>query len=371
MQDTLNYAARQQALDAYDFGGPVLDLARFGGGHINETYCVRAEQADGTIRRFVLQRVNSNVFKRPEDVAENISNVTHYLRKIIREENGDPERETLRFLKTKQGKDVFRDGAGGYWRSYIFVDGSYTLQQVEKPEDFYSAAKAFGGFLYRLRDFDASVLHETIPQFHDTPKRFRDFCRALGDDPFGRSKTVSDEIDFVLSRRKDCAVLMDLLDEGKLPLRVTHNDTKLNNILFDENTGDALCVIDLDTIMPGLSLSDFGDAIRFGATTAAEDEPDLEQVNFDLNLYEVYVKGYLEGTKGALTDMEIEYLPWGAKLLTFECGMRFLADYLQGDTYFRTRYPDHNLIRARTQFKLVSDMEKHWNEMHEIVNKYR
>ncbi len=371
MNESMNYAARQQALAAFDFKGEILDSVRFGNGHINETFCVTVEHADQSTERFVLQRINDNVFKRPEQVMENIANVTDYLRERIRENGGDEARETLRILRTKTGNTLFRDSSGGYWRCYPFVEQTFCLQQVDNPEHFYQAAKSFGNFLYMLRDYDASTLHETIPRFHDTPHRYRNFRRALKADPFSRAQSAREEIDFVIAHRKDCAKLFNLLEKGELPLRVTHNDTKLNNILFDEKTGKAICIVDLDTIMPGSALSDYGDAIRFGATTAAEDEPDLSKVHFDLPLYELYTKGYLEGTNGALTPLECECLPWGAKILTLECGIRFLTDYLQGDTYFRTRYPEHNLVRARTQFKLVAEMEEHWDEMYAILNKYR
>ena len=370
MSENMNYAARQQALEAFDFGGRILDSVRFGNGHINETFCVTVEHGDHTTGRFVLQRINENVFKKPKEVMENIESVTSYLRERIREVGGDESRETLRVLRTKSGNTLFKDSSGGYWRCYPYVEDTFCLQQVENPEHFYQAARSFGNFLYLLKDYDASTLHETIPRFHDTPHRYRNFRRALKADLFGRAQSAKEEIDFVIGHRKDCAKLFDLLEAGELPLRVTHNDTKLNNILFDEKTGMAICIVDLDTIMPGLSLSDYGDAIRFGATTAAEDEPDLSKVHFDLSLYELYTKGYLEGTNGALTPLERECLPWGAKILTLECGIRFLTDYLQGDTYFRIRYPEHNLVRARTQFKLVADMEQRWEEMYAALHRY-
>ena len=222
----------------------------------------------------------------------------------------------------------------------------------------------------QLCDYPASELNETIPDFHNTVKRFGAFQVALKRDLKNRAFSCGNEIRFVLDREKDCGMLVNQQEQGILPLRVTHNDTKLNNILFDEKTGKGLCIIDLDTIMPGLAANDFGDSIRFGAATAEEDEKDLSKMHFDISLYELYVKGYLEETKDVLTRAEIESLPWGARLMTLECGMRFLTDYLQGDTYFKTEYPEHNLVRARTQFRLVEEMEQQFEEMKEIVARY-
>ena len=253
---------------------------------------------------------------------------------------------------------------------YPFIEGTVCLQSVDKPEQFYESAKAFGHFQRLLSGYDASTLHETIAKFHDTRNRFANFKKALDADACGRAKDVQAEIDFVLAREKDCAVLMDLLEAGKLPLRVTHNDTKLNNILMDKATGTGICVIDLDTVMPGLALNDYGDSIRFGANHSAEDEKDLSKVNFDIELYEIYTKGFMEAAGDALTPAEKEYLPWGAKLMTLECGIRFLTDYLEGDHYFRVHREGQNLDRCRTQFKLVSDMENCWEQMKAIAAKY-
>lgn len=319
---------------------------------------------------YVLQRVNSNVFKDPAGVMDNIFGVTEYLRNVIRREGGDPDRETLSYIKTKSGCNYFEDSEGEPWRCYNFIPDSVCYQLVEEPEQFYQSGSSFGHFLKQLSDYPASKLNETIPDFHNTIRRFEAFQVALKRDLKNRADSCRPEIDFVLAREKDCGVLVHQQDEGILPLRVTHNDTKLNNILFDEKTGKGLCIIDLDTIMPGLAANDFGDSIRFGAATAEEDEPNLDLMHFDISLYELYVKGYLEETKDVLTEAEIGSLPWGARLMTLECGIRFLTDYLQGDTYFKTDYPEHNLIRARTQFRLVDEMEQQFERMQEIVQKY-
>ena len=361
----------EDAVYAFGFGPQCSYVKPFGEGHINETYAVYMPGTEGTdVPRYVLQRVNIHVFKNPAQVMENIFSVTEYLREVIRKEGGDLDRETLSYIKTKSGDTYFEDADGQPWRCLHYVPNSICHQTVEEPQQFYQSARSFGHFLKQLGDYPAEDLYETIPRFHDTVKRFRDFSEAVRKDVKNRAGQCREEIDFALAREADCGVLMNQLQEGVLPLRVTHNDTKLNNILFDADTDQGLCIIDLDTIMPGLAANDFGDSIRFGASTAEEDEPDLSKVHFDIHLYELYVKGYLEMARDVLTPAEIDSLPWGARLMTLECGMRFLADYLQGDVYFKTAYPDHNLVRARTQFRLVKEMEEQFDSMYEILRKY-
>ena len=361
----------EDAVYAFGFGPQCSYVKPFGEGHINETYAVYMPGPEGTdVPRYVLQRVNIHVFKNPAQVMENIFSVTEYLREVIRKEGGDLDRETLSYIKTKSGDTYFEDADGQPWRCLHYVPNSICHQTVEEPQQFYQSARSFGHFLKQLGDYPAERLYETIPRFHDTVKRFQDFSEAVRKDVKNRAGQCREEIDFALAREADCGVLMKQLQEGVLPLRVTHNDTKLNNILFDADTDQGLCIIDLDTIMPGLAANDFGDSIRFGASTAEEDEPDLSKVHFDIHLYELYVKGYLEMARDVLTPAEIDSLPWGARLMTLECGMRFLADYLQGDVYFKTAYPDHNLVRARTQFRLVKEMEEQFDSMYEILRKY-
>lgn len=361
----------EDAVYAFGFGPQCSYVKPFGEGHINETYAVYMPGQDGKdVPLYVLQRININVFKNPDQVMDNIFGVTEYLRNIIRQDGGDLDRESLSYIKTKSGDTYFEDDQGQPWRCLHYVPNSVCYQQVERPEQFYQSALSFGHFLKQLGDYPAESLYETIPKFHDTVKRFRDFEDAQRKDVKNRARLCRPEIKFVLSRQEDCGVLMKQLEEGILPLRVTHNDTKLNNILFDADTDKGLCIIDLDTIMPGLAANDFGDSIRFGASTAEEDEPDLDKVHFDISLYDIYAKGYLEMAKDVLTPAEIESLPWGARLMTLECGMRFLADFLQGDVYFRTAYPEHNLVRARTQFRLVKEMEEQFDEMKDILKKY-
>ena len=346
--------------------GKVVDYIPFGNGHINDTRLVTMDNGV----QYVLQRINKNVFKRPDLLMENYVGVTKFIRKKIEEMGGDPLREVLNAIPTKDGKPYTIDEEGQYWRLLVYVTESMSYDQVEKPEQFYDSAVSFGDFQYMLRDYPAETLHETIVNFHNTPDRYRQLMEAIEGDAKGRLAEVTAEVEFAKARREFANTLENAHKEGRLPLRVTHNDTKLNNILFDINTGKTLCVVDLDTIMPGYSVNDFGDSIRFGATTALEDETDLSKVNFDISLYELYVKGFIEGAKGGLTEGELEMLPIGAIMMTFECGMRFLADYLNGDTYFRVHRPSHNLDRCRNQFKLVSDMESRLDEMKAIVKKY-
>ncbi len=353
----------------FDIKGKILSANNHGHGHINSTLRIVTE-TENRKHYYILQKINKNVFKNPPEVMENFLNVTNYLTKMIRANGGDERRETLNIKLTADGKPYVIDDDGEYWRVMRFVTETVCYDKVERPEQFYDCAVAFGDFQYLLRDYPADTLHETIKNFHNTPDRYRQLEEAVKKDVCGRCAEAAADIDFALSRFEFANTLEIAYKEGKLPLRVTHNDTKLNNILFDKNTGKALCVIDLDTIMPGYSVNDFGDAIRFGATTAAEDEKDLSKVNFDMELYELYVKGFIEGVKGGLTATELELLPVGAMMMTYECGIRFLTDYLSGDTYFKTTYPEHNLDRARNQFKLLSDMEAKKDEMLAVVKKY-
>ena len=358
--------AIENIVAAFDVEGKVVEYIPFGNGHINDTRLVTMDNGV----QYVLQRINKNVFKRPDLLMENYVGVTTFIRKKIENEGGDPLREVLNALPSKDGKPFVIDEEGQYWRLLVYVTDSIGYDKVERPEQFYDSAVSFGDFQYMLRDYPAETLHETIVNFHNTPDRYRQLMEAIENNAAGRLAEVSAEVEFAKARCEFAATLEKAHAEGRLPLRVTHNDTKLNNILFDTNTGKALCVVDLDTIMPGYSVNDFGDSIRFGATTALEDETDLSKVNFDISLYELYVKGFIEGAKGGLTEGELEMLPIGAIMMTFECGMRFLADYLNGDTYFRIHRPSHNLDRCRNQFKLVSDMEAQLDQMKAIVKKY-
>ena len=361
---------KKEVIENFQFEGEYTEGIPYGSGHINDTFRVTF-QHKGETKRYILQRMNNQIFLNPEELMENVVGVTSWLRKKIVENGGEPERETLNLVPAKDGKAFYKDSEGEYWRVYLFIEGAKTYDLVENQEDFYQSAVAFGRFQGLLADYPAETLHETIQDFHNTVKRLDTFKKAVEADGCGRAAQVQEEIQFVLDREALAHKLCDMQAEGKLPLRVTHNDTKLNNIMIDDETRKAICVIDLDTVMPGLAVNDFGDSIRFGASTAEEDEQDLDKVHFDINLYELYVKGYLEMAKDVLTPTEIDSLPWGARLMTYECGIRFLMDYLQGDVYFKTAYPEHNLVRARTQFRLVKEMEEQFDQMYEILKKYR
>lgn len=335
----------------------------FGGGHINDTY---SAEKDG--RPCVLQRINTEVFKNPDEVMSNIFRVTSHLRLKLKTSNGDADRGTLHFLKTADGAPYFKDGDGDCFRVYRFIENSITVETVSKPAQFYEAAKTFGRFQNMLADFPAEQLYETIQQFHDTPNRVKQLNDAINSDCCGRVKECAPELEYAMKQVPEAGIVCGAIAESAVPCRVTHNDTKLNNVLFDEKTGEGICVIDLDTVMPGSLLYDFGDALRFGANTAAEDETDLDKVVFDLNLFEAFTKGFASELKNTITPAEKELLAFSAKLMTYECGIRFLADFINGDTYFKTKYRNHNLDRARNQFQLCRQIDLKRNEMNKIVN---
>lgn len=358
-----------EVLSAFTFPETLLGAVRYGQGHINDTFCVICQPREGDCVRFILQGLSSAAFPHPEELMENFVGITAFLREKILSSGGDPARETLSLVKTRDGKDFYRDSTGKVWRLMPFVENTDCFQSAT-PELFEASARTFGRFQYMLQDYPAQTLHETIARFHDTENRYEKFIAALEADKLGRAGDVQPEIRFVLDRKADCSVALQALREGRLPLRVTHNDTKLNNILIDRDTHEGICVIDLDTTMPGLSINDFGDSIRFGANHCREDEKDLGKVSFDIGLYEVFTRGFLEGAQGSLTEEELKYLPWGARLMTLECGIRFLTDYLEGDRYFHIQYPGQNLDRCRTQFKLVKDMERQFDAMSAVVEKY-
>ena len=348
-----------EALAAY-INTPIKYCEPYGNGHINDTFLVVSD------KRYILQGINTAVFPNPDELMENIIGVTEHIRNKA---TVDKERATLVIIPTLEKKNHFSDSHGKYWRMFEFTERTVTFEVVEKPEDFYNCAVAFGKFQRALADYPAHTLHETIVNFHNTPVRYQNLMRAAEKNVCGRLAEVTTELEFAKARREFCNILEDAHAKGELPLRVTHNDTKLNNILFDEKTSAPVCVIDLDTVMPGYSVNDFGDSIRFGANTANEASTSFENVKLDLELFEAYTKGFLEGCGGALTEKEIELLPVGAIMMTLECGMRFLTDYLEGDVYFKIHHPTQNIDRARNQFALVADMEKKMDDMKAIVEK--
>lgn len=356
-----------EILNHFDFKGELVNYSVYGSGHINTTYLVTYND-NGNICKYIVQNINPNVFKNIEKLMDNVFSVTSYLRKGIRENGGDENRETLHFIKTTDGAKFYKTEDGHYYRAYIFVEDSVGYNSAESAEMFGKSGVAFGKFQKLLADFPADTLFETIPDFHNTLKRYNtEFLPAVENNLSGRKNNCLDEIEFVTSRKAYCSRFVDMIEKGLLPIRVTHNDTKLNNVLFDEKTDDAICVIDLDTVMPGLALYDFGDSIRFGANTASEDEKDLSKVSVNLDYFEAYAKGFLSQAGASFVQNEIDNLAFASILMTFECGMRFLTDYLNGDTYFKTAYDDHNLVRAKDQFALVADMEKHLDEMEQII----
>ena len=359
-------AVVQSAYQQFDLPGELVSIAPLGNGLINRTFEV-VQSVAGQNKRYVMQQINHHIFPNVAGLMQNIVLVTNFLKEKIKARGGDPERETLTVIPSKLGESYVVAEDGTYWRVYPFVEGTYTLESVTNDAEFFEAGRSFGAFQAELDGFDASQLIEVIPKFHDTRDRYQQFMTAVQEDRAGRVASVQDLIDFIQARQGDCYLLYDLLDAGELPLRVTHNDTKLNNILMDQVTGKGLCIVDLDTIMPGLVLFDFGDAIRFGANHNAEDESDMTKVNFDIALYEVYVKGFLTGIEGRLTEKELELLPWGARVITLEQGIRFLTDYLNGDVYYGTTRSGQNLDRTRTQLKLVADMEAQWEQMQAVI----
>lgn len=360
---------RDNAISQFDFRGKIIEKEAYGSGHINGTFCIICDE-DGNKKRYILQKINDKIFKNTDELMENIVNITTYLKDIIEKNGGDSERETLTIVPTKNGKSYYNGGEDNCFRVYKFIENAKTYDLVTDKNYFYESGLSFGNFQNLLSGFDASKLHETIPKFHDTVDRFNNFKITLKNDKLGIAKTIQNEIEFILKREKDCSIVCDALSKREIPLRVTHNDTKLNNIMIDDKTKKGICVIDLDTVMFGTILNDYGDSIRFGASTGAEDEKDLSKIECSMELFDIYTRGFIEGIKGNITKRETELLPMGAKLMTLECGIRFLTDYLEGDVYFQTSRKGQNLDRARTQFKLVQDMEQKWEQMTEIIQKY-
>ena len=354
-------------IDRFDFPGHMIECAEIKTGHINRTYRLRFAQDGGPARDYVLQRINNYVFKKPADVMENVRLVTEHISRAMAARGIDPENRVLRLIPVKGGGAMVEDGEGGFWRAYDFIKHAHTIDRIEHPGQFRQIGAAFGQFQSMLSDFPIHRLHDTIPHFHDTRKRLGDFERSVQMDVAGRACTVREEIEFIRRRGPAMCRIVEMIEAGEIPLRVTHNDTKINNVMLDADTGEALCVIDLDTVMPGSVLYDFGDAIRYGASTAAEDETDLDRVALDIDLFAAFSDGFIAATAARLTGTELYSLPLGALVMTFENSLRFLADYLDGDIYYRIERPAHNLDRARCQGRLLADMEQKRAEMDGIV----
>ena len=354
----------------FQIEGDLLDASPYGSGHINDTY-LAAYRTPGGTARYIHQRINPHVFKKPEQVMQNIQRVSEHARAQILASGGDPRRETLNLVPARDGRMFTVDSDGGTWRAYYFVDGTRTYDTAPNLHAVYQAAHAFGSFQRLLASLPGERLHETIPNFHHTRQRFSAFMEALQADSAHRAAGVKREVNFLLKREADASIVVDLLAQGRLPERVTHNDTKINNVLFDEANGQALCVIDLDTVMPGSALYDFGDMVRAGAARSAEDEPETSKAGLDIALFTQLARGYVRAARDFLTPAEVELLAFAGKLITYEQALRFLGDYLNGDTYYKIHRPNHNLDRARTQIKLITDMEKQMGVMEAIIDRCR
>lgn len=358
MEKLINTASK------FDCKGEVVKVERYGHGHINDTYLVTTIGGP----RYLMQRINHKVFKNVKALMENIVNITEYTYEETKRNNGNLN-TVMVVIPTKSGEKYLEED-GNFYRMYNFIEGALSIERRATPEEFRLSAVGFGRFQKLLDSFPAEKLHETIKDFHNTVVRYNNFIKALEEDPLDRKKDCAEEIAFFKTRKHYCGRIVNMLASGEIPLRVTHNDTKLNNVLIDLDAMVASTVIDLDTVMPGSIVYDFGDSIRSGATTGAEDEKDLSKVNFSLELFEAYAEGFISEVGERLTETEKEELAFGAILMTFECGMRFLTDHINGDTYFRIHREGHNLDRARTQIKLVQDMEKSLDKMKAIVRKY-
>ena len=338
----------------------------FGNGHVNDTYLLNFDQG-GVRLNYVLQHINSDVFKEPVKVMENVDRVTQHILKKIHKAHSETQKRTIRLLRTSDNKPYVFDDNGNCWRAYIFIERARAYDVLESPEQAFGIARAFGEFQQQLIDLPGERLHDTIPDFHNTPKRIEQLEEAIAADKAGRVKNVQEEIDFILSRKEDASLLMRLNQSGDIPERITHNDTKCNNILIDDLSGEGICVIDLDTVMPGLSLYDFGDMVRACTSPAEEDETDLDKVFMRFDMYEALFSGFCESAGAFMTAAERENLANAGKIITLEIGTRFLTDYLNGDKYFKIKRSNHNLERCRTQLKLVSSIEEQMNDMMNLL----
>ena len=351
--------------------GELVACAEINSGHINSTYCGSYSQTDGSVRRYIFQSINRNVFKDPYGVMKNVERVTRHINAKVLRNKRDLGGQTLNLFPARTGSAWVEDADGGVWRCYNFIEGCVTYDVVENTRQAYQGARAFGSFQDLVSDLDATLIQETIPDFHNTPKRFQRLLDVAAADPVGRLDDVRGEFEFACARQQITSVLLDAVAAGEIPVRVTHNDTKINNVMIDAESDEAVCVIDLDTVMPGVALYDFGDLVRSATSPAAEDEQDLSKVQMRMPLFEALVEGYLDSASEFINDVEIRHLAFSGKLMTFEVGIRFLTDYLEGDVYFKTHRPEHNLDRCRTQFKLVECLEAQEAAMNKFIRKVR
>ncbi|PCJ51736.1 MAG: mucin desulfatase [Planctomycetota bacterium] len=349
--------------------GEYISSEPYGSGHINDTYLTIMNH-NGDEVKYITQRINHEIFKNPEALMENIVRVTEHVRNKVKLRNGDLAKECLEIIPTLENKSFYKDNKGFFWRMYVFILGASTHDVLSHDDQAYQAAFAFGQFQKDLVDIKGERLFETIPDFHHTVKRFETLLKAIEDDKYDRKKDIAADIEFALQRKEFCGQIIKGMEDGLIPERITHNDTKINNVMLDDDTGECRAVIDLDTVMPGSALYDFGDLIRTTVSTAEEDEKDTTKITANLIRYENLVKGFLKGAGNCLVEKEIELLPVSGRIITFECGIRFLTDYLDGDKYFKIHHVGHNLDRARSQFKLVKSMEEKADEMVVITKKY-
>ena len=356
----------ENLVNNFNIKGEIVDIISNNTGNINKTYMVLVND-EGTEKKYVLQKINTTVFNEPYLLMNNIENVTNYCREYLKNNNEDIKRGTLNVIRTKNNKNLYRTKNNEYYRIYDFVENAISYDKTENKDIFYNVGQACGHFVRMLDGYPMDELDETIPNFHNTKVRYDDLINSIKKDPVGRAKDVMEEILFILKRSDQVGIIVDLIEKGKIPVRVTHNDTKINNVLMDKFTNEAICLIDLDTVMPGSALYDFGDAIRSGASKTFEDDTNLENVGINLEFFESFTEAYLNETKDILTRTEIDYLAFSCILLTLELTIRFLTDYINGDTYFKCNYENHNLDRVRNQIALVKDMEKNYSYMNNIV----
>lgn len=349
----------------FQIEGKFLKAYPYGSGHINDTFAVKA-----TDRRYIFQRINHNIFKDPPKLMNNIARVTEHIRKKMETQNTENiDREVLTVIPASDGNSYYIDNNDNYWRAYVFIENVKTYDVLENLDQAYQAAKAFGNFQKMLVDLPEPPLFETIPDFHNGPKRFRDFQKALKDDKLNRAISAKDQIKFLNDHSHILDVVPKLIDEGKIPVRITHNDTKINNVMIDDDTNEGVCVIDLDTVMPGSALYDYGDIVRTTVSSAQEDEADLSKIFVEMDRFESFTRGYLTSAGDFLNDYEKKYLVHSGQMITLIIGTRFLTDYIQGDIYFKTHKQGHNLQRCKAQFKRVISLIEHQDKLNDMIEK--
>jgi hypothetical protein len=359
----------QEISKRFQIYGEILHAETLKIGHINETYSATYSQG-GTRVRYIHQKINRTVFKNPAAVMENVMRVTTHLRKKLEAQNArELTRRSLIVIPTRDGQSFFLNGDDGVWRTFLFIEGVETFEAVQSVDQAYEAGRAFGEFQHLLVDLPGQRLVETIPDFHNTRKRFNALKAAIQVDQHNRARHADAEIKFALAHEPIVDVILNAMARGKIPERITHNDTKFNNVMLDVLTGEAMCIVDLDTVMPGCALYDFGDMVRTTTSPTLEDELDLSKVKMQMPMFKKLAEGYLSTAGKFLTKTEKSYIAFSGKLITFEIGIRFLTDYLSGDSYFRIHRPNHNLDRCRTQFRLVQSIERQEESMQKYVDR--